>query len=163
AAPTAVRTLTLKQGRLLKVVAHRAGLALDGDAGIVGVRVTLGAQRLCAQFGGASVAKDEPGLFKGKHAPASALADCSDEALGTAPPIGPGFDDPGCPDPFPLPPAEPPPPGSATGAFHRVTLDDPLAVCNDGSPARLFVRPAPPNGAHARDWVVWLQGGASCI
>ncbi len=46
--------------------------------------------------------------------------------------------------------------------LHRVALQDPLAVCNDGSPAPIYVRAAT-NPLHANDWVMHLQGGSECI
>lgn len=44
--------------------------------------------------------------------------------------------------------------------MHRVTLDYPGAVCNDGTPAVMFVR----RGAEARQgrWVFHVQGGGGC-
>ena len=44
------------------------------------------------------------------------------------------------------------------GAFHRVTL--PSAVCNDGTPAAMYVRPA----ADPTDtrWILYFEGGGSC-
>lgn len=45
--------------------------------------------------------------------------------------------------------------------LHRVTLTDPNAVCNDGTPARLFVRAAT-DPAQADRWIFHLQGGGSC-
>lgn len=55
-------------------------------------------------------------------------------------------------------------PGSGVGAgndLHKVTLDDPEAVCNDGTPAVMYVRPSS-GGANADSWVFYLQGGSSC-
>lgn len=46
--------------------------------------------------------------------------------------------------------------------LHRVTLDTPDAVCNDGSPGVFFVRPAPPDSPAANRWVLYLQGGGGC-
>lgn len=43
----------------------------------------------------------------------------------------------------------------------RVTLSDPDAVCNDGSPAVIYVRPAGDAAAEDR-WVFHLQGGGGC-
>lgn len=43
--------------------------------------------------------------------------------------------------------------------FHRVTLNDPKAVCNDGTPAVIFIRSAATNSDR---WVFHLQGGGSC-
>jgi len=46
--------------------------------------------------------------------------------------------------------------------LQRVTLDAPLAVCNDGTPAVYYVRPAAPDSPHADNWVIYLQGGGGC-
>ena len=46
--------------------------------------------------------------------------------------------------------------------LHRVTLDGPLAVCNDGSPGVFFVRPAPADSPAVDRWVIYLQGGGGC-
>lgn len=45
--------------------------------------------------------------------------------------------------------------------LHRVTLQDPSAVCNDGSPAVMYVKPAS-NPAQDTQWVFHLQGGGAC-
>ena len=45
--------------------------------------------------------------------------------------------------------------------LHRYTLQAGDAVCNDGSPAVLFVRTAT-DVSHQNDWVMHLQGGGSC-
>ena len=72
---------------------------------------------------GTSVLQDEPGVFKGKDAPASALTDCSDASMGTYAFLTfPGF----C-----------------------SMLTDPEAQCNDGTPAVMYVRAADPMGPDA--------------
>ncbi|MEW6268968.1 MAG: pectin acetylesterase-family hydrolase, partial [Thermodesulfobacteriota bacterium] len=162
--PSAVRTLLYRPGRRLALAAKRVGIDLDAPLGAVAVRVTVGAHRICALFAGASVVRDQAGLFQGRNAPAPALPDCSDASLGTVPFLRPGlFGDPACADALPSPPEDPPalPPGPE--AFHRVTHDDPLAVCNDGHPAVFYVRRAKPGGGHEGDWVIWLAGGGSCV
>ncbi len=45
--------------------------------------------------------------------------------------------------------------------LHRLELTDPGAVCNDGTPAVLYVRGAS-DPTHAGDWVLHLQGGSHC-
>lgn len=55
-------------------------------------------------------------------------------------------------------------PASGVGAgndLHKVTLDDPAAICNDGTPAVMYIRPST-GGANASRWVFYLQGGGSC-
>ena len=49
----------------------------------------------------------------------------------------------------------------AGGALHRLMLWDSPYRCNDGTPPALFVRAAL-DPAHASDWVIHLDGGASC-
>jgi hypothetical protein len=43
----------------------------------------------------------------------------------------------------------------------RVALDDPAAVCNDGTPAVMYIRPAS-SPEFEDDWVFYLQGGSAC-
>src|SRR5262249_5081925 len=54
--------------------------------GSVGIRITTGSLRSCARFAGASVRRDQAGLFIAVQTPSSALADCSNESLGGLPP-----------------------------------------------------------------------------
>lgn len=51
---------------------------------------------------------------------------------------------------------------SAGEDLHRVTIEDPMALCNDGSPAIYYIRPAPAESPDADKWVVWLEGGGGC-
>jgi len=46
--------------------------------------------------------------------------------------------------------------------LHRVTLAEPVAVCNDGSPAVFYIRAAAPDSPAADRWVFYLQGGGGC-
>lgn len=56
----------------------------------------------------------------------------------------------------------PPGPNVAAGPdLHKVTLNDPAAVCNDGSPAVMFVRAAA-GPAASSSWVIFLQSGGDC-
>jgi hypothetical protein len=164
AGESVVRKLTLTQGKKLKIDVRRAGLGLEGAEGTVGIRITFGRGtpdelRLCSQFGG-TIQKDEPGAFSAKGAEVL-LGDCSDAALATygdlhdaIPPsvdaCGPGYDGVGSSTQ----------PGTD---LHRVTLDDALALCNDGSPAVFYIRPAPPGSGHEHDWLFWLEGGGGCL
>jgi hypothetical protein len=55
-----------------------------------------------------------------------------------------------------------PPGGVAPGDdLHEIVLDHPDAVCNDGTPAVMYVRPSV-GGADADRWVFYLQGGHAC-
>jgi hypothetical protein len=149
-----VRTLLLKEGKVLKVVAKRAGLALEGNEGAVGIRVTVGGVRVCSLFSGASIKEDLAGRYRASNAPASNLVDCSDVSLGTTPFLSAGTV---CPEPADKGLSV------ANGIdLHKVTLTDPLAVCNDGTPALLHVRRAPAGSPHANDWLIWLEGGGGC-
>jgi hypothetical protein len=158
-----VTSLVLKQGKRLKIVAKRVGVGLAATEGTVGVRLTFGKGtadevRLCTQFGG-TITRDEADRFQASNAP-QALADCSDAALATFPTLpdaipltqpscGPGFDGVGS--------------STAPGTdLRRVTLHGALELCNDGSPAVFYIRPATPGGGHEDDWLIWLEGGGGC-
>jgi hypothetical protein len=92
--PSPVRTMTLRQGRVLKVSAKALPLSLAASLGSAGIRITTGATRTCAFFGGSSIVSDEPGAFVGRSA-AGSLTDCSDYSLGLAPVCGNGLLEPG--------------------------------------------------------------------
>lgn len=66
-----------------------------------------------------------------------------------------------CGGAFQVPPAYPNQLGEGDG-LHEHVLTDPDAVCNDGTPAVLYVRAAT-DPAHAGDWVLHLQGGSDCV
>ena len=67
-------------------------------------------------------------------------------------------------------------PGDVGTPLLRATLADPDAVCNDGTPAVMYIRPAytdltdywdngsavAPNPLAER-WIIWLQGGGGCL
>jgi hypothetical protein len=50
----------------------------------------------------------------------------------------------------------------AVRPLQKVELTGPDSLCNDGSPAVAYVRPAPSNSPNADKWIVLLQGGSSC-
>jgi hypothetical protein len=79
---SSVRTVFLKQGRLLKVVGRRVGLGLATSQGAVGIRITTGSLRNCALFGPPSVRRDQAGVFDARNASTAGLADCSESSLG---------------------------------------------------------------------------------
>lgn len=185
AAPSAVRRLSVKQGRRLEVKVARSGLRLLAPEGIVGIRITDAAgNRMCATFDPSTAragARDVPQRNDGSRKPTYVVgrttalppADCSDATLGTASFLRPdafaSLDAQCDDDQFAVPSSVPPACGSLSiAALHRVRLTDPLAVCNDGSPAVMYVRPAPPELApnvpnpRRNDWFVWLEGGALC-
>ncbi len=54
------------------------------------------------------------------------------------------------------------PPREADGDLALATLEAPGAVCNDGSPAALYVGAAT-DPAHRDDWVVYLEAGGGCV
>jgi uncharacterized delta-60 repeat protein len=82
AGPTAIKVLTLKEGKVVKLVARSVGLALAGPQGSVGIRITTGTLRNCALFDVASIRRDQAGLFRATNALAASLVDCSDASLG---------------------------------------------------------------------------------
>jgi hypothetical protein len=87
-APDAVSSLVyirLHANDGVRITGKRAGLALGGHEGHVGIRITTGTIRLCALFEPATVIRDEPGLFLARGAHAWPLVDCSDASL--APPF----------------------------------------------------------------------------
>jgi hypothetical protein len=157
--PTLVKKLRWKKNRRFRLAARFVGLDQVSPRGSVAVRVTAGSTRFCAVFGPPSIQlQGARGFFAGPSVKPD-LADCSDETLGTAPPLSTTWhEDPWCADDFP--PIEDVVDPDDT--LYRVTLRDPLAVCNDGSPAVMFIRRAPADSEHANDWVIWLQGGSSC-
>jgi len=81
AGPAPVKVVTLKGGRLVKIVGNGTGLAMDRVHGAVAVRVTVGRQRACGVFAGTAVARDQPGEFLGRKA-TTAVVDCSAASLG---------------------------------------------------------------------------------
>lgn len=95
AGPSPVRTLTLRQGRVLKVNAKDLSLSLAAPLGSVGIRVTMGSTRTCAFFGGASIVSDQSGSFVARNAAVGGLTDCSDYSLGLAPVCGNDLLEPG--------------------------------------------------------------------
>lgn len=164
AGESVVTSLVVRQGKSLKVVAKRTGLGLAATEGTVGIRVTFGKGtpdevRLCSQFGG-TITRDEAGRFAAKNASEAALVDCSDATLSTFAAL---------PDAIPLTVASCGPQfdgvGSSTSPgtdLRRVTLHGALELCNDGSPAVFYIRPATPGGGHEDDWLIWLEGGGGC-
>lgn len=78
--------------------------------------------------------------------------DAGSPDLGAAPPIA---------ESLPCPPARSPALSVTSGDdLLRVSLAHPDAVCNDGSPAVLYVRAG--QGAGADRWVIWLDSGGGC-
>ena len=79
-----VRSVTLRQGRVLKVTARDLPLPLTAPLGSVGVRITLGTTRSCARFDATSIVQDVAGSFAARNALGPVPASCSDSALGLA-------------------------------------------------------------------------------
>jgi hypothetical protein len=79
--PSPVRLVVLREGRGLKVVARRAGLALTDPQGSVGIRIEMGSTRICALFAGSAVRRDRPGRFVARKAAEPGLTECTDEGL----------------------------------------------------------------------------------
>ena len=100
---------------------------------------------------GEDVSPDAPDVAN-DDADSDATADATDAGSEPAPSIGAALD---CRI------GEPPNRSVSPGTdLMRVTLTDPDAVCNDGSPGVVYVRPG--SGANADRWVVWLEGGGGC-
>ncbi len=76
-----VRVAILKQGKVLKVTAKDAGVALAGPQGAVGIRITTGTLRNCARFDAPTIRKDQAGSFIAAHAMSATLTDCSDASM----------------------------------------------------------------------------------
>jgi hypothetical protein len=76
--PTAIKVVTLKEGRGLKVVARGVGLALAGPQGTVGIRLGTGSLRNCARFDAPTIRQDVAGRFKATYSGGSVLVDCND-------------------------------------------------------------------------------------
>jgi len=76
-----VRAIVIKKAGGMRIVARSAALALGAAQGSVGIRVTTGSLRTCARFDLRTVRRDTAGVFRAYGASASALDDCSDEAL----------------------------------------------------------------------------------
>ena len=56
---------------------------------------------------------------------------------------------------------------SAPGDMRKIVINAPGAVCNDGTPAVMYVRAArsgatEPDGPSANRWAIHLEGGGSC-
>jgi hypothetical protein len=84
AATTTVKSIVIKTAHGISVLGDAHDVPLDGARGSVAIRVTIGGQRSCALFIGASVTKDAVGTFLGKNAPAP--ADCGATTLTGQPP-----------------------------------------------------------------------------
>jgi hypothetical protein len=79
--PSVVRSMSLREGRGIKLVARAVGLALSGAQGSIGMRITTGGSRRCAFFGPGSIVIDQANRFLAKGAVAMGT-DCSDTSLG---------------------------------------------------------------------------------
>jgi hypothetical protein len=92
-----------------------------------------------------------------------AVGDATNDAGDDAPgPPGIGEVVTSCPDPDALvSPRVSAPRGDGRLDLHRVTLDDPAALCNDGTPAVLYVRAAT-DPARASEFLVLLEAGGAC-
>jgi hypothetical protein len=83
--PSPVKSLRLRQGKVLTLLSRQVGLALAAPLPRVAIRVTMGNLRSCALFEGPSIRTNAAGRFVGVDAPAPALADCSDASLSGLP------------------------------------------------------------------------------
>ena len=79
-ATSAVKVVTLVRSKGLSFTSKDLGLPFALPEGRVAVRLTTGAQRSCARFGG-TITRDVPGKFVAKSASAAGLSDCRDATL----------------------------------------------------------------------------------
>lgn len=86
AGPSFVRSLSLRQGRVLKVTARSVGVAMTSPLGSVGIRFRMGSTRACALFDGATIVADAPGTFSARNATVRP-GDCTNTSLGFGPPV----------------------------------------------------------------------------
>jgi hypothetical protein len=98
-----IRAALLREGRVLKIIARGAGLALAGPQGSVGVRITSGEIRNCALFDAPSVQRDETDLFRARNA-TTVPADCATETIDGTVQCGDHVVDPPETCDVPLPP-----------------------------------------------------------
>jgi hypothetical protein len=89
AGPSPIRSMTLKQGRTLKITARGVPLAMTAPLGSVGIRLVMGTTRACALFDASTVVADAPGSFTARNA-AVRPVDCSDPSLGAPSRCGDG-------------------------------------------------------------------------
>jgi hypothetical protein len=76
-----VRSVLMKEGRVVQIAAKSAGLPLLVPQGSIGIRITTGTHRACALFDAATIRKDEAGRFTARDAVAESLGDCSDQTM----------------------------------------------------------------------------------
>ena len=55
----------------------------------------------------------------------------------------------------------------SSGDLRKIVINSPVAVCNDGTPAVMYVRSArqgasEPDGPSANRWIIHFLGGSSC-
>ena len=81
--PTSARTVLVRKGKVLKIVAKDVPLPLAATQQRLAIRITMGDVRVCAVFLSPSLVRDVPGSVVGKHALALSLADCQDASLDT--------------------------------------------------------------------------------
>jgi len=79
--PSRIRTFLMRNGKGLKVIMRDAGPLVNGPRQSVGVRVVSGSLVSCAMFDDLTIQKDVSGTFLARDADASAVTDCSDDAL----------------------------------------------------------------------------------
>jgi hypothetical protein len=85
AGPSAVKRVTLKGRKILKLQASAIGLPLAGAQTSVAVRFTSGRYRACALFDASTIRTDQTNHFSAVHAVGTALPDCSDATLTAIP------------------------------------------------------------------------------
>jgi len=78
-----IKVITLKAGKLIKIVGKTTVVPMGAPLEGVGLRLTTGSETNCSLFGASTVKKDTESLFKAKNA--AAPSDCADATLLCAP------------------------------------------------------------------------------
>lgn len=86
--PGAVKVISLKQGKRIKITARGVPLPLTGPQGGVGIQISTGALRNCAFFGPGTVKRDESGRFDAADAPIPAGSSCNGVLPNTSTTLG---------------------------------------------------------------------------
>lgn len=82
--PSPIKKMQLRQGKVLSLGAKLVELDMTTATTRVAVRITIGTQRNCIVFAGASISKNEPGRIKAEKSSASIppqVSDCTDASL----------------------------------------------------------------------------------
>ncbi len=76
-----LRTISIKTGRRLRIIARGSALPMAAPHGLLAVRITTGSIDNCAVFKAVDIKVDEAGRFKAKLVANPTITDCSTESL----------------------------------------------------------------------------------